>query len=163
MINDNILIKIFRGLGYPEAWPSKVRNFKTRLKECLEGFPGIGLNDLTLVKESDILFDYPIIIDRWLWSDKRETDEAPLMIKRVLLDNETSKWRIEGIGCQRDMSRDPNREIKWKNIYPFTWFQGMGIFDTYYWLIVTGKDRKKSGQAGSAYHYFSRCLRDQRP
>lgn len=161
MINDDIIIKKFREKGFSD-WPERTRNFKSRLSECLKGFPGIGLNDLTLI---DGVFDpheFPVIVDRWLWSPSRETDDAPLMIRATTRSD--ASWKIEGIGCQTDMNRDPLRQIRWQNTYIWRWFEEWGLFNyNWPWLVVTGKGIKKSGQAGSTYHYFSRCLRDQRP
>lgn len=161
MINDDILIKVIRkDKGYRSDWPERVRNLKNRLHECLMGFPGIGLNDLTFTSEI-VSSDEYIIIDRHLWDSKRYSDYAPMLIHTI---PNADYWIIEGIGCQEDLKEDPTRTLKrWKD--PVLAYNIMRNFPDQFSprLKVTGKPVKSKGQAGSIYHYFFRCLRDQRP
>ena len=161
MINDDILIKVIReDKNYKFDWPERVRNLKKRLQECLMGFPGIGFKDLTFTSQPTESDEY-IIIDRHLWDFERYTDYAPMLIHMI---PDARYWIIEGIGCQEDLREDPTRTLKkWKD--PVRALDIMRDFPDQFSprLKVTGKPVKSKGQPGSIYHYFFRCLRDQRP
>lgn len=170
MINDDTLIKYFRNpfIISTEDWPERVRNCKKRISECLMGFPGIGLGDISLVPFQHYMLhmrDKPFILDRYLIDEERTTDAAPFL----LIENpeRRGEWIIEGIGCQGDTLRDPTRmKYRWKNIinedtiYALLPIGGLGYFPL---LVLNGKPTKSKGGAGSVYHYFFRAIRDQRP
>lgn len=150
MINDDSLIKIVRARGFKHNWPSVVRNMKRRIEEMKLGFPGISNNHLELVPFSVIDRGDLFIYDKYLESETREGDEAPLMLK----DTGNYLYEIEGIGCGKDSIRDPQRlNYRWKDT-KFLWFPDN--------ILVCRVIVRPRENGGPGYYYFYKSYRDLR-
>lgn len=160
MINIDVIIKIVRERNpRDDNWPLYVRLLYKRIKECLQGFPGIGMDDVSLTTYSDCTRTK---YGRWIEdmelmnykNPERITDTAPTMYRR---------WNdeiciIDGIGCQWDLTRDPERlNYRWRDMVksPLITCNPNDLV-----LIVTCNP---DVHGGAGYYYFYRAYRDQRP
>lgn len=87
MVNNSVLIKVVRSLGYID-WPSEVNYMRLHLKKLLLGFPGINLGHISLVKFKDLLDSDLFILDPSLISEDKGT---PIMYSK--------EGKIIGIGA----------------------------------------------------------------
>jgi hypothetical protein len=149
MINDEVLIKYKRAIGYKTSWPEQVIQMKERLKEMKLGFPGIRNDHLTLVPMSAIGVGDIFILDDYIGLDKRG-DNAPLMLKNI-----GNGYYIVGIGCGLDSERDPDRLcLRYGDI-----IDTIGVDNNY---PVCRVDVRPTMNGGPGYYYFFKSYRDFR-
>lgn len=159
MINIDVIIKIVREMSPgDENWPVYSRILFNRIKECLQGFPGLGFDDVSLMTTTTFLSTK---YDRWIedkelmnWTGERVTDVAPTMYRKFT----NIGVIIDGIGCQKDLSRDPERiKYRWRDLVE----NPLNTYHPYELLLVVTCNPRKDG--GPGYYYFYKAYRDRRP
>lgn len=150
MVNDDVLIKFAWKSGYTLNWPDIVIAMKNRMTEMKLGFPGIGNNDITLVKFGSLNVGDLFIHDPYIIPSDVIGDDAPIMYQ-ILEDH---RLYVEGIG-KGDDSRDPLRlKIRWRDILPPIYLDpGFPVFRV---------DSRPTMNGGPAYYYFFKAYHDQR-
>lgn len=134
MINNNVLIKIVRGLGIL-GWPDQVNYMRLHLKELLKGFPGIGLGHLSLVRYQDLIPSDLYILDKAILGDVEDT---PLMI-----DNSSGKVIGIGLGAWSGYELGDIAEIKLKKND-----------------LVLRVDCRPKETGGAGYYYFYKSVKN---
>lgn len=159
MINLDTIIKFVRARSRDNNWPDYSYNLLAKIKECLLGFPGISLNDVSLMTYEDININRDIwILDEdlsyWM-SEERTGDSSPLMLSPD--PQIPGSLIVEGIGCLLD-SRDLDRKnIRWKDHYPDNYPMPFSQD------VVLRVDCRPTDNGGPGYYYFFKAYRDQRP
>lgn len=151
MVNDDVLIKFAWNTGHKEDWPDFVMAMKNRMTEMKLGFPGIGNNDITLVRFGELIQGDLFIYDPYVMVPEGVLyDEAPIMFQ--ILENNC--FYVEGIG-KGDDSRDPLRiKIRWRDTLPPIPIQPD--------FPVFRVDSRPTMNGGPAYYYFFKAYHDQR-
>lgn len=162
MINLDTVIKFIRTkCPYPdlqkEYWPEWSYNTMKKIKECLVGFPGIGLNDVSLLLFKDLDLSQDIwIFDNELHyhgNEERIGDEAPLMLAP---GPKPGNFIIEGIGAQFDGGDIERKKKRWKDVFSFS-----TPFPTEDSMVLR-IDCRPTIHGGPGYYYFFKAYRDQR-
>ena len=126
MINDDILIKYsikrIEEQNHPlrDNWVDYTRLLRSQIDFIKSGFPGIGDGDLSIIQDTDVKVGMRLILDDNLDNNRGvETDSAALLVLVKKFDAETdiAEIEIEGIGAGDDLQRDPDRQLRWRNVY----------------------------------------------
>ena len=161
MINDDILIKysikrIEEGHLIKDNWVDYTRLLRDQINFIKSGFPGIGDGDLSIMTYEKIMPGMRVILDDNLDLNRGEiTDSAALLVlvKDVNTESGLMTFEIEGIGAGEDLQRDPDRKLKWRDIY---------TVNLNSWYTILKMDSKPREDGGSVYYYYNKSCRDYR-
>jgi hypothetical protein len=161
MINDDILIKysikrIEEGHLIKDNWVDYTRLLRDQINFIKSGFPGIGDGDLSIITYEKIMPGMRVILDDNLDLNRGEiTDSAALLVlvKDVNTESGLMTFEIEGIGAGEDLQRDPDRKLKWRDIY---------TVNLNSWYTILKMDSKPREDGGSVYYYYNKSCRDYR-
>lgn len=161
MINDDILIKyslkrINEGHPLRSNWVDYTRLLRSQIDFIKSGFPGIGDGDLSIMSVDQIQAGMRVILDDNLDNNRgQETDSAALLvlIKDMTPDKSKIVIEIEGIGAGTDFQRDPDRRLKWRDVYEV---------ETRHWPTVLQMTSKPRTDGGAVYYYYNKATRDSR-
>lgn len=163
MINDDILIKYsiqrLNEKHFPSSkinnWVDYTRLLLKQIHECMLGFPGIGYGDITIIRPCDVTPNIRIILDDNLDCNcgTMNTDHAPIL--GIVREKKEEKiiFEIEGIGCGYDFTRDPFRNLQWRDIIEVN----INNYQT-----ILRMDSKPRNNGGSVYYYYNKHTRDSR-
>lgn len=162
MINDDILVKfsknrIKEGHALLGNWVDYTRLLQDQLLYIILGFPGIGRNDLSLISNDSLQVGQRLILDANFDGNIGVIDTDIAAVMGVVLQydplTKVGLLEIEGIGQGTDFSRDPDRNLKWRDIIEIDFKDYPTI------LEVISKPRS---DGGSVYYYFMKHNRDSR-
>lgn len=162
MINDDILIKYsikrIEEQNHPlrDNWVDYTRLLRNQIDFIKSGFPGIGDGDLSIIQDTDVKVGMRLILDDNLDNNRGvETDSAALLVLVRKFDAESgmAEIEIEGIGAGDDLQRDPDRQLRWRNVYEV---------DIRNWKTILHMTSKPREDGGAVYYYYNKAARDAR-
>ena len=165
MINDDVLIKYARGqlarnhtMGFDQDnWVDYVKFLQKQLLICKLGFPGIGDDDISIIRLDQVKPGIRLILDDNLDANcgRIDTDRAPILgqVKDFANTQGHVFFEIEGIGSGTDFERDPNRSLRWGQVHE------INLLD---YPCLLSMDSKPRPDGGPVYYYYNKHPRDSR-
>lgn len=162
MINDDILIKYsikrIEEQGHPlcDNWVDYTRLLRKQIDYIKSGFPGIGDGDLSIIQDTDVMSGMRLILDDNLDDNRGSySDSAALLVYVKDYNPNTFEAiiEIEGIGAGDDLERDPDRKLKWRDVY---------TVDIRNWKTILQMISKPREDGGPVYYYYNKASRDAR-
>lgn len=162
MINDDVLIKYslkrIREDNHPlrNNWVDYTRLLQSQILYITLGFPGIGRDDISITSSHNLQPGQRVFFDDNLDANcgRTDTDHAAILGK-ILEISQSGEARIiiEGIGQGLDLTRDPDRKLKWRDEIIINLYQYPTV------LILNSVPRP---DGGPVYYYFMKSTRDYR-
>jgi hypothetical protein len=165
MINDDVLIKYARSRlaqGHtmdlePDNWVDYVRFLSKQLLACKLGFPGIGDDDISIIRLDQVRPGIRLILDDNLDANcgRTDTDRAPILGQvKDFSETKGHVWfEIEGIGSGTDFERDPDRLLRWGQVHEVNLLE---------YPCLLSMDSKPRPDGGPVYYYYNKHPRDSR-
>lgn len=162
MINTDTLVKYTRraissGKMRMTNWVDYTRLLREQIIYIIQGFPGIGMTDISVLQNTGIQNGDRVILDDNLDYNcgRLDTDHAPILGVITNLDPGSGNFEleIEGLGKGTDFSRDPDRLLRWGNRITLN----LGS-----WPTILRVDSKPRPDGGPLYYYFMKHCRDSR-